>query len=82
MTSFLFSKSFQRKAILLKGKQLGAEGNNYAAPDCDPSDNDLVFIPTLKKNIDLFFLYTNSNDAFKTMDFIRRFSKYSRKHRT
>ena len=41
MTSFIF-KLFLREATLLIGKQLCAKGNNYAAPDCDTSDSDLV----------------------------------------
>ena len=41
MTSFLLNL-FLREATLLKGKQLCAKGNNYAAPDCDTSDSDLV----------------------------------------
>ena len=38
-----FSKNFfLREATLLKGMQLCANGNNYAAPDCDISDSDLL----------------------------------------
>ena len=38
MTSFLFSlQLFLREATLLKGIQLCAKGNNYAAQDCDTS---------------------------------------------
>ena len=41
MTSFLyFFHLFLREETLFKGKQLRAKGNNYAAPDCDTSDND------------------------------------------
>ena len=39
ITSFL---SFL-KLFLFKKKQLCAKGNNYAAPDCDTRDSDLVF---------------------------------------
>ena len=44
MTSFhfFFSKLFLRKATLLKSKRLCSKGNNYAAPDCDTSDSDLL----------------------------------------
>ena len=42
MTSFLFFKKlFLREATLLKGIQLCAKGNNYAAPDCDTCDSDI-----------------------------------------
>ena len=45
MTSFLFFLIlFLREATLLKGKILCAKGNNYAAPDCDTSDSDLLVI--------------------------------------
>ena len=48
MTSFIFfiyiviSKgSYSSRS---QGKRLCAEGNNYAAPDCDTSDSDLLVI--------------------------------------
>ena len=43
MTSFpFFINLFVREATLLKGKQLCAKGNNYAASECDKSDSDLL----------------------------------------
>ena len=44
MMSFQFFKLFLREAALLKGMQLCAKGNNYAAQDCDTSDSDLLII--------------------------------------
>ena len=63
MTSFLFFKLFLREAALLKGMQLGAKGNNYAAPDYDTSDSDLLvcLCVCVSRLYGLYFGYHGSN---------------------
>ena len=56
MMSFLFLKLFQREATLLKGMQLCAKGNDYAAQDCDTSDSDLLVVIALQLSLNNGFM--------------------------
>ena len=73
----MFQKLFPREATLLKEKQLCAKGNNYAAPDCDISDSDLLVITFSTVHVDVhktfvaengFFVSTPSLNYFETTD--------------